>query len=250
MFTLFFAGDTFAPKRQYNGKSIQQFLNDCFMNAYHHLAGHLVDLDAVLGFEFMNEPHPGYIGLDHLNEFDPIVNLIFGDSPTPLQSFALGDRIPQKVGVYIKSWPFPTKKSHDRIINTSRVSAWLTECVWKEHGVWKSDQVTGDPVLVDSHYFSKHPVTGKKVSFYDDFYVPLVNRYAQTIQSVKQDWYCLVEPLANEVLYHLVKSYIVFLILIVREHLFTRKKIITTIWSFLLIGTTLTVSFTRSLMER
>ncbi|KAF1806066.1 glycoside hydrolase superfamily [Mucor lusitanicus] len=198
MFTLFFAGDTFAPKTQYQGKPIQQFLNDCFINTYHHLAQRLADLDAVLGFEFMNEPHPGYIGLDHLNEFDPIVNLIFGDAPTPLQSFALGDRIPQKVGVYIKSWPFPTKKSHDRIINTSRVSAWTGECIWKEHGVWRPDETTGDPVLVDSHYFSKHPATGQKISFYDDFYVPLANRYAKSIQSVKQDWYCLVEPLANE----------------------------------------------------
>jgi hypothetical protein len=203
MFTLFFAGDTFAPNRTYQGKSIQQFLNDAFINAYHHLATRLVDLPAILGFEFMNEPHPGYIGLKELGEFDPIVNLIFGDSPSPLQSFALGDGIPQIVGVYIKSWPFPTKKSHDRVINPSRSSSWLNAegCIWKQHGVWKTDETTGDPVLVDSYYFSKHPTTGDKVSFYDDFYVPLVNRYAKSIQSVKQDWYCLVEPLANEVSY-------------------------------------------------
>ncbi|KAI9364048.1 glycoside hydrolase superfamily [Pilaira anomala] len=199
MFTLFFAGDTFAPNRKYEGKSIQQFLNDSFVNAYQHLARRLVDLEAVLGFEFINEPHPGYIGLEQLKEFDPIVNLIFGDSPSPLQSFALGEGIPQTVGVYIKSWPFPTKKSHDRIINQSKTSVWLNDnsCIWKEHGVWKLDQ-DEKPVLLDSAYFSKHPITGKKISFYDDFYVPLVNRYAKAIQSVKRDWYCLVEPLANE----------------------------------------------------
>ncbi|KAI7892581.1 glycoside hydrolase superfamily [Mucor mucedo] len=199
MFTLFFAGDTFAPNRKYQGKSIQQFLNDSFVNAYQHLATRLVDLDAVMGFEFMNEPHPGYIGLNQLAEFDPIVNLIFGDSPSPLQSFALGDGIPQTVGVYIKSWPFPTKKSHDRVINGSKTSAWLdNKCIWKEHGVWKTDEVTNEPVLLNSDYFSVHPVTGQKISFYDDFYVPLVNRYVKAIQSVKNDWYCLVEPLANE----------------------------------------------------
>ncbi|KAI8049419.1 glycoside hydrolase superfamily [Gilbertella persicaria] len=198
MFTLFFGGDVFAPKRHYQGKSVQQFLNDCFVNCYHHLATCFADLEAVMGFEFMNEPHPGYIGLEQLDAFDPITNLIFGDSPTPLQSFALGDRIPQKVGVYIKSWPFPTKKSHERIMNPRRLSAWTSECVWKEHGVWKPDEITGDPVLVDSQYFAKDPATGRPVSFYDDFYKPLVNRYAKTIQSVKQDWYCLVEPLANE----------------------------------------------------
>jgi hypothetical protein len=206
MFTLFFGGDTFAPHRLYEGKTVQQFLNDSFINAYHHLAQRLVDLEAVLAFEFMNEPHPGYIGLDHLDAFDPIVNLIFGDSPSPLQSFALGDRIPQTVGVYVKSWPFPTKKSHDRIINPTRQSAWLQGCVWKEHGVWKPDETTGDPVLVDTHYFAKHPKTGEPVDFYRDFYMPLVNRYVETVQSVKKDWYCLVEPLANEVFVRVYKK--------------------------------------------
>ncbi|KAI9260260.1 glycoside hydrolase superfamily [Sporodiniella umbellata] len=198
MFTLFFAGDTFAPRSKYNGKSIQQFLNDHFVNAYCHLSQRLLDLEAVLAFEFMNEPHPGYIGLDHLDFFDPIVNLVFGDAPSPLESFALGDGIPQTIGVYVKSWPFPTKKSHDRVINASGISAWLDgECIWKKNGVWKmNDQ--GKPELIDTHYFSKNPSTGQKVSFYDDFYKPLVNRFSKAVQSAKKDLYCLVEPLANE----------------------------------------------------
>ncbi|KAI8980242.1 glycoside hydrolase superfamily [Pilobolus umbonatus] len=198
MFTLFFAGDTFAPNTKYEGQSVQQFLNDHFIHTYSHLAERLVDLDAVMGFEFLNEPHPGYIGLSGLESFDPITNLIFGDAPTPLQSFALGDGIPQKVGVYIKTWPFPTKKSHDRIINENKVSIWSQSCIWKQHGVWTVDEKTGDPVLLDTQYFSKDPVTGKKINFYDDFYTPLVNRYAQAIQKVKKEWYCYVEPLANE----------------------------------------------------
>lgn len=146
-----------------------------------------------------NEPSPGYIGLSTLKEFDPIVNLIFGDAPTPLQSFALGDGIPQKVGVYVKSWPFPTKKSHSRVINASKTSAWLNKksCVWKQHGVW--DIKNGKPILLASDYFSKDPKTGKKVDFYQDFYVPFVNKYAAVIQQVKKSWYCFVEPMANEV---------------------------------------------------
>ena len=241
MFTLFFAGDTFAPNVQYQGKSIQQFLNDSFVNAYQYLATRLTDMDAVLGFEFMNEPHPGYIGLSQLDEFDPIANLIFGDAPTPLQSFALGDGIPQKVGVFIKSWPFPTKKSHDRMINESQTSAWLNKkCIWRDHGVWKIDE-SGEPSLVDSHYFSKHPVTGEKVSFYDDFYVPLVNRYAKAIQSVKNDWYLLVEPLANEVQWKVQlcmknKCIKLFFKNTNREHLFIKKMIIITTLYSLLIG--------------
>ncbi|KAL0098124.1 glycoside hydrolase family 5 protein [Phycomyces blakesleeanus] len=200
MFTLFFAGDTFAPKRLYEGQTIQKLLNTSFINAYQHLATRLLGLEAIMGFEVMNEPHPGYIGLNSLKEFDPISNLIFGDSPTPLQSFALGSGIPQTVGVYIKSWPFPTKRSHDRVINESKTSAWIDgqSCVWKEHNVWGVNKSTGEPELLDSAYFSKHPSTGVKVDFYKDFYMPFVNSYAKAIQSVKSDWYCFVEPLANE----------------------------------------------------
>ncbi|KAI9320157.1 glycoside hydrolase superfamily [Dichotomocladium elegans] len=199
MFTLFFAGDTFAPQLTYNGQSVQQVLTTSFVNAFVHLATRLSDLDPVIGFEVLNEPHPGYIGLEHLDAFDPIVNLIFGDAPSPLQCFALGDGIPQKVGVYIKSWPFPTKRSHTRVINESKTSAWLPgyQCVWRQHGVWDTDK-EGQPRLLDTHYFSKHPKTGAKIEFYRDFYVPFVNRYAKAIQAVKKDWYCFAEPLANE----------------------------------------------------
>ncbi|KAI8076913.1 glycoside hydrolase superfamily [Halteromyces radiatus] len=198
MFTLFWAGDVFAPKHKFEGQSIQQLLQSSFINAFQHLAQRLQDLDNVIGFEVMNEPAPGYIGLSTLKEFDPIVNLIFGDAPTPLQCFALGDGIPQKVGVYIKSWPFPTKKSHSRVINASKTSAWLGDqtCIWKQHGVWgiRNDK----PVLLATDYFSKHPETGNKVDFYQDFYVPFVNTYAKAIQAVKPSLYCFVEPLANE----------------------------------------------------
>ncbi|CAO3622527.1 unnamed protein product [Cunninghamella blakesleeana] len=198
MFTLFWGGDTFAPNHTFEGQSIQQLLQTHFINAYKHLATRLEDLNIVIGFEVINEPSPGYIGLPTLKEFDPIANLIFGDAPTPLQCFALGDGIPQKVGVYVKSWPFPTKKSHSRIINESKTSAWLDKksCVWKQHGVW--DIKNGKPTLLVSDYFSKDPKTGKKVDFYQDFYVPFVNKYASAIQQVKKSWYCFVEPMANE----------------------------------------------------
>ncbi|KAI7861120.1 glycoside hydrolase superfamily [Circinella umbellata] len=197
MFTLFFAGDTFAPKHTYKGQSIQQFLSNHFIGAFQYLASRLDDLEAVIGFEALNEPHHGYIGLDTLKAFDPIVNLIFGDAPTPLQCFALGDGIPQKVGVYVKSWPIPTRKSHTRWINQNKQKAWSEGCIWRQHGVWDINQ-KGKPILKNSSYFSANPETGEKVEFYRDFYVPFVNRYAKAIQKVKQDWFCFVEPMANE----------------------------------------------------
>jgi hypothetical protein len=200
MFTLFFAGDTFAPFKTYNDTSVQQYLQSHFINCFAHLAERLSDLDAVLGFEVMNEPHCGYIGLPTLSKYDSVINLIFGDSPTPLQGLALGDGIPQEVDVYVKSWPVPTRRSHSRVINQSKTSAWLDGhgCIWRDHGVWGLDDA-GQPKILKDQYFTNHPESGKPISFYDNFYVPFVNAYARAIQNVRQEWMCFVEPLANEV---------------------------------------------------
>jgi hypothetical protein len=48
-----------------------------------------------VGFEAINEPHYGYIGLKSLFEFDQTTNLHLGDMPNALQSFALASGIPQ-----------------------------------------------------------------------------------------------------------------------------------------------------------
>ena len=38
MFTLFWAGDTFAPNKMYQGEPIQQFLQNRYLDCYQHLA--------------------------------------------------------------------------------------------------------------------------------------------------------------------------------------------------------------------
>ncbi|KAI9143495.1 glycoside hydrolase superfamily [Paraphysoderma sedebokerense] len=200
MFTLFFAGDCFAPKLECQGQSIQRFLQTKFINCYKHLAERLKHLDAVVGFELMNEPHQGYIGLDNLKKYDPISTLIFDDSPSALESFALGHGIPQEVEHWVRSWPFPTRKAGTRLLNTERQSVWLPgfTCPWKEHGVWDVDPTSGEPILLKPDYFIKHPKTGKHVDFNQDFYLPFVNEYAAAIQSVSDSLFVLVEPIPNE----------------------------------------------------
>ncbi|RUS13099.1 hypothetical protein BC938DRAFT_478131, partial [Jimgerdemannia flammicorona] len=117
---------------------------------------------------------PGYIGLPTLNRYDPVVNLLFGDAPTPLQSMALGSGHPQVVDVYTKSWPFPTRCSSRRLMNAEGASAWLPghTCVWSSHGVWDFDPKTNKPRVLRQDYFAKHPKTGERVDFYRDHYVP------------------------------------------------------------------------------
>ncbi|PKY22164.1 glycoside hydrolase [Rhizophagus irregularis] len=199
MFTLFWGGDVFAPNTTYEGVNVKEFLQEKYVNCYKHLARRLQHLDAVIGFELMNEPHQGYIGLADLHRYDGGKTLVFGDSPSALQSFALGDGIPQEVEVWIKSWPFPTRKDKTRVINEESESAWLTgKCIWRQHGVWDVDAKTNKPKVLNKDYFLKNPKTGEKLDYYKDFYLPFVKRYAEGIQSVSKEYFVFVEPLPNE----------------------------------------------------
>ncbi|KAF9958877.1 hypothetical protein BGZ72_010771 [Mortierella alpina] len=198
MFTLFWAGDTFAPNKMYQGEPIQQFLQNRFIECYRHLARRLKHLDAVVGYEVMNEPHPGYVGLKNLKLYDFNSNLFFGDSPSALESFALGDGMALPIGVWVKSWPFPTRKSGVRIVNEQKNCAWLEgECLWKQHGVWSVNPKTGQPQLDKPDYFTKDPATGQKYDF-TRFYLDFVNRYSKAIQSEIPSTFIFVGPIPNE----------------------------------------------------
>jgi hypothetical protein len=48
---VFWGGDTFAPKLVVNGESIQQYLQNKFLNCWKVVAEAVGDLDAVIGFD-------------------------------------------------------------------------------------------------------------------------------------------------------------------------------------------------------
>ncbi|KAL2915197.1 hypothetical protein HK105_205304 [Polyrhizophydium stewartii] len=200
MFTLFFAGDELAPKASYNGESPQSFLQRHFCGAYAHLARRLKDakIEAVVGFEVMNEPHPGYIGLRSLQSFDLMKDLHLSCTPTPIQSFALGSGIPQTVAFFVKSWPWPTRKAGTRLLNEDGKSAWLPgrHCIWREHGVWDVDS-TGKPVAVKPDYFTNRR-DGSPLDFNRDFYAPFVKRYSEAIRRANPDAIVFFEPIPND----------------------------------------------------
>ncbi|KAJ1557683.1 hypothetical protein HK096_005898, partial [Nowakowskiella sp. JEL0078] len=199
MFSLFFGGEIFAPKCTYEGKNIQNYLQDKFIDCFKHLAKRLNGLEAVAGFEVINEPHPGYIGISNLNAFDPSVNLLYGTCPSALQSFALGDGISQDVGLWKKSWPWPTRKTGTILMNKEGVSCWLNgkKCIWREHGVWDLD-TNGNPKILKPDYFTTDPKTGKPLKFNEQCYLPFVYKFRDAICSVNDKWLVFFEPVPNE----------------------------------------------------
>ncbi|KAJ3021061.1 hypothetical protein HKX48_009306 [Thoreauomyces humboldtii] len=198
MFTVFFGGQIFAPHATYKGEHPQEYLQRHFCNAFQHLASRLTGLAAVVGFEVINEPHPGYIALPSVHSFDPLKDLHYGPVPSALQSMALGSGIPQEIDVWVKSWPWPTRKDSKRVFNVEKVSAWLPgrECIWKTHGVWDIDE-EGNPRAVDPAYFSKKR-DGSPVNFYHDCYIPFIKRYTEAITAADSSLLIFFEPIPNE----------------------------------------------------
>ncbi|OBZ77054.1 hypothetical protein A0H81_02987 [Grifola frondosa] len=185
MATCFWAGDTFAPKLQVGDQrggdvSIQTFLQTAFLDMWEVVAKTVGDLEGVLGFEMMNEPHRGYVELQSLHAFDYNTDLHLAHVPTAFQSFML-------------------------MLNTARQRAWREDgptqgrCLWEMHGVWGWDEKKDEGVVLRESYFKKHPMTGRKVDWYTDFYFPFLNKWAERVRSVaSSDKIVFVEPIPNE----------------------------------------------------
>ncbi|KAJ7507025.1 glycoside hydrolase [Mycena galericulata] len=210
MATCFWAGDTFTPKllvkdRNGNDVPIQQFLQNTFLDAYEVLAKAVGDLDAVMGFEMMNEPHRGYIDLKSLHELDYNTDLHLAYVPSPFQSFQLGAGHPTTVSCWTRSFPMPTRKTSEAVLNTKGRKAWradgptVGECVWAMHGVWGWDRNKDAAVVLRENYFVKHPLTGDKIDWYTDFYYPFLHKWVSRVRSVSPPGKLVfVEAIPNE----------------------------------------------------
>ncbi len=63
MWTLFFGGRTFAAKMQIDGRNVEDYLQGHYLGAMREIAIRVADQPHVLGFDTLNEPGMGWIGL-------------------------------------------------------------------------------------------------------------------------------------------------------------------------------------------
>lgn len=179
MFTLFWDGDRCAPNAKYKGQSIQTFLQTHYINAMLEFLRALQGLKNIVGIGTMNEPSPGYIGVQDLSIGYVATELKYGVVPTPFQGMCLAEGIPQQVGVWsvgLKQHLFGRPDHYCRI-DPLNLRAWASgrSCVWKDAGVWEVD--AGIPQLLKPQYFAN-------INFGEDCYVPFAQKYAQSVQSL------------------------------------------------------------------
>ncbi|KAL0573197.1 hypothetical protein ABG067_009215, partial [Albugo candida] len=101
MFTLFFAGKTYAPNCIVNGVHVQDYLQDhyfrCFQKVAEIIRQHDLENTVVIGYDTMNEPGQGYLPIPNLTELSKDdTDFKMGLMPTAFQGMLLGSGIPTK----------------------------------------------------------------------------------------------------------------------------------------------------------
>ncbi len=191
LFTLFFGGKDFAPQTYIDGLPAQDYMQQHYIQAMAQLAQALKGLPNVVGFELMNEPSSGYIGLEDLRQ--PYHTDIVGDAPTPLQGMLAGNGIPQKIQRY-RVGAASLKEDGQRLLNPDSLS------IWKDHkpGIWVQNGLlqptdSGGYTLSNPAYFTE--VNGQKVDFNADYYLPFAEKYARALQAIDSNWAICVDDI-------------------------------------------------------
>ncbi|KAI0232572.1 hypothetical protein L0F63_004935 [Massospora cicadina] len=224
MFTLFFGGETFAPKCTIPSKAgglvnIQTYLQGAFCEAYKYLFTCLKGVglldSVVVGIDTLNEPSEGFIETEDITAL-PLFSLTStrnGASPTVLQALLLGEGHSCRVDTYpsgslgfvklgtvqiepngIKAW-FKEGESIRPNLAFPPWQEWQTSgrCIWALNGVW--DPATLQPKRKD--YFAYDPVTRRKYDFLSDFWKPFVAKFAHAIRSVSREAIIFLNPPVN-----------------------------------------------------
>ncbi|KAF9115097.1 hypothetical protein BGX27_008900 [Mortierella sp. AM989] len=221
MFTLFFGGSIFAPDCIVDGMNIQDYLQTHYMKSYMALAvfineQHGIEDDVVIGYDTLNEPSAGWLGVEDVREFPSHQELKKDSTPTPLQAMLLGQGHQQTVEFWVTTF-FGPKRKGSKTIDPAGVTAWLSkeerdekderfgwlrspnfpkagQCIWAHHGVW--DIATQKVLKPD--YFYNEPGTGERYNFDVRAFLPFCRRFAQAIRTVHNAAIIFLEPPVNE----------------------------------------------------
>lgn len=214
MFTLFFAGEAFAPKAVINGVNIQDYLQNQMLKAMTHFYKRIKqesDLfeTCIFGIETMNEANAGLVGFEDIGIVPKNQNLKLGTTPTAFQSMLMASGFSTKVDVYRFGALGPSKNgtqiidpqgttcfvdddNYDRKYGWIRGSDWLLgECIWAQHGVWS--KLTQELIIPD--YFGNHREALIDESYFTNvFFAKYWKSFYDTFREFDKSVYLLCQP--------------------------------------------------------
>ncbi len=181
MWTLFFAGQDFAPSYKIEGLSAQEYLQQHYFNALKQLAKYLKDNPYVIGFETLNEPGTGWIG-QTVDGSDTNIMTPPGYAFAPIDAMLTAAGHPRSVPFFGVEG-MDIKELRRDLMNPEGVSCWLkgAEDIWLGEGIWGYDD-KGEPVILRNSHFIEH--NGRRVDFIEDYFSLFVKGYADTIRDI------------------------------------------------------------------
>lgn len=190
MFTLFFAGNDFAQATRIDGVPVQEYLQSHYIAAMQRLAERLNDLDNVVGYDVLNEPGTGFIGVTDLAALPQRRLRLHGTTISPFQSMLAGAGYPQEVSNSVGAGG-ESEQYQVRSLGSAGVSVWRAgyDPVWKANGVWSDDG--GAPRLLKPAYFAS--VKGRSVDFSRDYLKPFAVRYIEAIREAHPGTFLFME---------------------------------------------------------
>ena len=181
MFTLFFGGKDFAPNTFVDGVQVQEYLQRHYLDAVKQVATRLKDLPNVVGYDSLNEPGAGYIGVQDAGSVASDF-LLLGPTPTPFQGMLLASGYAQDVAVFETGFGGINQVDTIRQ-NPNGVVLWKDgyKCIWKQNGLW--DDKDGQPVLLRPDHFARKP-DGSAIDAVNDYMKPFMVRFVSEIREV------------------------------------------------------------------
>jgi hypothetical protein len=194
LFTLFFAGNTYAPDLLVEGRPVQDWLQGCYIAAMRHCYRRLKNCAAIAGWGTMNEPHHGFAGHQDLGRPEnPMIPL--GPTPSPFQTMAAASGRRVDIAVYGVG-PGKLRVRGRETLNPQGLSLFREgfSCPWKQAGVWADEG--GTPRLLKKDHFARYQ--GRPVRFADDFLKPFMIRFIETLREINERAFFFIEGVPRE----------------------------------------------------
>jgi hypothetical protein len=194
LFTLFFAGNTYAPDLRIEGQSVQDWLQGHYTAALRHCFRRLKNCAAIAGWDIMNEPHHGFAGHQDLDRPEnPMVPV--GPSPSPFQTMRAASGYPTDMAVYGVGLSGVRVRGRETL-NPQGLSLFRegAVCPWKQAGVWTDEG--GEPRLLKKDHFARFQ--GRPVRFADDFLKPFLIRSIETMREANRPSLFFIEGVPRE----------------------------------------------------
>lgn len=195
MWTAFFAGETLTPEWRVEGVNVQRFLQGAYLGAVRAVAERLKALDNVVGFDSLNEPAQGWVGMRTSTrrtapDAQNAMPIWSGPSWTPLDGLKVARGLEVRLPV-LERGAGGMETVGEAVVNADKVSLWLDDGPdpFEAAGAWRLRD--GAAEVLDEDFFRVRD--GRLLDHEHDFMLPFFGAVAETIRSVREDWLLFAE---------------------------------------------------------